>query len=406
MGDNNGTNQLDQLESGAEYGGSGLNPTLQAVLNNLDVDLNEELTRYRREKRKQGVSETPATAAEPVELGRTPTPPAANGADTAELPEVGAVNPFAETNGDRTPAQDLEASETKGTEAGSSAATPSEPKDYLESSQQLVQTLEEEERRKRASLAARRSRRSRDSLLSPLGIGSILLFLVAIGSLGYAVYNFSANQQARQSDETREDRVGQLLDSTADSGPSEAIEAQPSEVTPDLASREFVDLDLQRLGTLESESEAAPSPVATPTATPSPTPAAATSPPRESAGNGSEGLGDLSSTLIPPAAESPSPGSGNGSSTATPTPVATASPTPAPSSTVSAASFPDFYYVLMEYKNDESLFKAREVVPDAYVREFPIGVRIQVAAFEDEASAKVMVEQMKEQGLAAQMYTP
>jgi hypothetical protein len=73
---------------------------------------------------------------------------------------------------------------------------------------------------------------------------------------------------------------------------------------------------------------------------------------------------------------------------------------------VSAASFPDFYYVLMEYKNDESLFKAREVVPDAYVREFPIGVRIQVAAFEDEASAKVMVEQMKEQGLAAQMYTP
>jgi hypothetical protein len=233
--------------------------------------------------------------------------------------------------------------------------------------------------------------------LSPLGVGSILLFLVAIGSLGYAVYNFSANQQARQSDETREDRVGQLLDSTADSGSSEAIEAQPSDVTPDLASREFVDLDLQRLGTLESESETAPSPVASPTAAPSPTPVA-TSPPRESAGNGSEGLGDLSSTLIPPAAESPGPGSGNGSSSAT--------PTPAPSSTVSAASFPDFYYVLMEYKNDESLFKAREVVPDAYVREFPIGVRIQVAAFEDEASAKVMVEQMKEQGLAAQMYTP
>jgi hypothetical protein len=397
MGDNNGTNQLDEFESGAEYGGSGLNPTLQAVLNNLDIDLNEELTRYRREKRKQGASETTATAAEPIELGRAPAPPAANGADSAELPEVGAVNPFAETNGDRTPAHDLEAPETKGTEAGSSAAAPSEPKDYLESSQQLVQTLEEEERRKRASLAARRSRRSRDSLLSPLGVGSILLFLVAIGSLGYAVYNFSANQQARQSDETREDRVGQLLDSTADSGSSEAIEAQPSDVTPDLASREFVDLDLQRLGTLESESETAPSPVASPTAAPSPTPVA-TSPPRESAGNGSEGLGDLSSTLIPPAAESPGPGSGNGSSSAT--------PTPAPSSTVSAASFPDFYYVLMEYKNDESLFKAREVVPDAYVREFPIGVRIQVAAFEDEASAKVMVEQMKEQGLAAQMYTP
>jgi hypothetical protein len=60
----------------------------------------------------------------------------------------------------------------------------------------------------------------------------------------------------------------------------------------------------------------------------------------------------------------------------------------------------------MDYQNDESLWKAREVVPDAYLREYPIGVKIQVAAFEDQASAQAMVEQMKQQGITGQIYKP
>ncbi len=73
---------------------------------------------------------------------------------------------------------------------------------------------------------------------------------------------------------------------------------------------------------------------------------------------------------------------------------------------MSPASFPGFYYVVMDYQNDESLWKAREVVPDAYLREYPIGVKIQVAAFEDQASAQAMVEQMKKQGITGQIYKP
>ena len=61
--------------------------------------------------------------------------------------------------------------------------TPKHPDDYLESSEALLRSLTEEQ------LETRKPSNSSDSLLSPLGIGSILLLLVASLTLGYVVFN-------------------------------------------------------------------------------------------------------------------------------------------------------------------------------------------------------------------------
>ncbi|MEH2244500.1 hypothetical protein [Nostoc sp.] len=61
--------------------------------------------------------------------------------------------------------------------------TPKHPDDYLESSEALLRSLTEEQ------LQTKKPSNSSDSLLSPLGIGSMLLLLVASLTLGYVVFN-------------------------------------------------------------------------------------------------------------------------------------------------------------------------------------------------------------------------
>lgn len=62
------------------------------------------------------------------------------------------------------------------------------------------------------------------------------------------------------------------------------------------------------------------------------------------------------------------------------------------------------YYVLADY-SDSSLETARQLVPDAYVREFPEqGTRIQLGAFSEKQKAKQLVEQLRQQGISAGIY--
>jgi cell division septation protein DedD len=60
----------------------------------------------------------------------------------------------------------------------------------------------------------------------------------------------------------------------------------------------------------------------------------------------------------------------------------------------------------MDYSDPISLEKAQQVVADAYLRQFPAGVRIQLGAFNDAATAKTLVEQLQRQGLSAKVYRP
>jgi serine/threonine-protein kinase len=62
--------------------------------------------------------------------------------------------------------------------------------------------------------------------------------------------------------------------------------------------------------------------------------------------------------------------------------------------------------VLVNYSSDRDLAQAKKVVPDAYVEKFPQGARIQMGAFKRESQAKTLVEQLKQQGVTASIYSP
>ena len=87
-------------------------------------------------------------------------------------------------------------------------------------------------------------------------------------------------------------------------------------------------------------------------------------------------------------------------------------PQPAPAPVESAPAAPDSspavsqtpvssYYVVSDYTGE-----AREVVDDAYVRNFDVGARIQLGAFSSEEGAAALTEELNNQGIEAQIYEP
>lgn len=437
---------------------TGLKPALAAVLESLDVKLESELTRYRRQKRGDavepsysgnGLTSPQKTAVDLITLSPNNTPPQQS--PSLEVPRAQtlkfeALKPMPGTDGEQTPSAAVNGSQnqpliipaiaTSGDNGnGSSAANPGttngtglstespgaivgptqgtdpkNPNEYLDSSEKLVSSLDRDNAKKLDELRARRKTRSQNSLKSPLGIGSILLFVAASATLVYVVTQMGEGENPGT--RTQANRGGNGNSQVSE--PTSTNEAP--KITPDLTNSQFKPLDLGNLGTLEEkppvpvpvpnpqESVPAEAGAIAPTVTPNPAPGtpAPTDP----------GLSNLTTDYLAgsaqPTGTQPATGTAptvtpNGG-TATPAPATPA--TPAPTTGVSPASFPGFYYVVMDYQNDESLWKAREVVPDAYLREYPIGVKIQVAAFEDQASAQAMLEQMKKQGITGQIYKP
>jgi hypothetical protein len=65
-----------------------------------------------------------------------------------------------------------------------------------------------------------------------------------------------------------------------------------------------------------------------------------------------------------------------------------------------------FYYVVTDYTDEKSLQQARTAVPDAYVRNFSKGVKIQMGALNDAASAELLVKELQAKGVKPQYYQP
>jgi cell division protein FtsN len=63
-----------------------------------------------------------------------------------------------------------------------------------------------------------------------------------------------------------------------------------------------------------------------------------------------------------------------------------------------------FYYVVTDYQNEQSLLAAQKVVPEAFVWQFPHGVKVQLAAFEVRAQAEQFVADLKAKGIDARVY--
>ena len=470
-----------------------INPVLQAALSSLDVQLEDELARYRRQRSGRPVMslrglgrhqtrkpielisvERVSTPTQPPALGMSTAPPIMfplamvkpipEGIPTQESdrdqttqtgqwetasaamsePTSGGVVPFpANTTDNNLTAEEPVTNSLNRPEESADgrgdlvtvSATQTPPEDYLESSEKLLRSLAEEEK------SAPPRKRFTDKLLTPLGVGSILLLLLSSATIAYLITN-RATIAALGFDLLFASKTPTTAQRSTETPVAKGVPAKDSPVVngPDLASDEFVDLNLNTLSHLEGNSKPSPSP--SPAQVPSlpalpDSGAIGTAPavvpnsalPRRSS--------DLSSVLLPPApqpgvvpstaapqvAPLPStaastqrantPSSASTKSNSKPSPKSAkptvtkkpqASPPPEQVAASSTGKLNGYYYVLVNSTSESALEKARTIVPDAYVENFPKGSRIQMGVFKTESEAKTLIEELQRQGISASLY--
>lgn len=288
-----------------------INPVLQAALGSLDVQLEEELARYRRQragrpvmspsglgrhqlrkpielisvdkgaKRTQppalGMSTAPKIEFPLVMVNQTPTAAPTDEANRLPIAQTGQQEPSSSTPTEPTAplfalsqtnrasrdsvdgATERLAPSEKSAEGGGDlvplAATQTQPEDYLESSEKLLRSLAQEEVRDRSK------KRFTDRFLTPLGVGSILLLLLSGATLAYIFRNPSTLSALNLN------RFFASKTTTTAPKPTETTQANktPAETPPplkgpNLASEEFPEVSLDTLSHLE------PSPTPTPSA--------------------------------------------------------------------------------------------------------------------------------------------
>ncbi len=361
----------------------GLPLPLQSALNSLNVQVEQELARYRQSRR----GEIPEARSDwmkgrqPLEL--IPVPPVPKAAIPPVVAPV-AAPPVTAAPGVTSPLSD----------PVRSAPFPGEPEAIREPRTALFQT--------------------------PLGVGLFLLLGVGGIGLGIAAANpatlspilarlapywptWGTNPEVATAEgDTLEPGTEPTANTDGDS-PSRPLE-------PDLSRREFTPLDLSSLSTLPSRLSTRPIPSTLPregdladaeTETVDPTAIAPVTPVAPS------------TPVAPPAAVPPAAAPERLAATtprpATPAPTPsrpTSIPTPSNANAPSSPAPARFFYVVMDFTGDASLDQARQVVGDAYVRNFPVGARIQVGAFSSQKEATAAAERLQQQGLTVEVYQP
>jgi hypothetical protein len=527
-----GSSTLFSQTATANLAWVGLHPVLQAALDSLDIELNEELIRYRRQRYRQArqaepeqipVWQPPIVSAQTPPQSRSlqlpftrgtsvqnvmsrlqqtatldeldleddlnaqvsndgvrssvtanpvPEPPESIAPQSVELPEALAAGlsqhsttPQGTTFQPETPPTDVplaaasfDSVDPDWEELIQAAANPnpvnvvpasefestfnsddfeagfnSTAEDYLRSNEELLRSIVEES----AQQQSRQEANLLDSLLTPLGVGSMALVLLSSATLGYVIMHPSSldflwsSKPASQSDRM--------------SSGSEPFASPLIPDSPNLAADEFVDLNVNNLSTLPSHQEhRSPLPpttnsghsALTPTVAPPPTtldsapvaPNPGLESPTESAPAGiSESLPLIesapASAPIYVAPEPPIVESAN--STAPIAVLPPALPTPTDTRDPDVATAPAYqhsidssgtgatsaqsagtYYVVAPYSGDSSLQQAREAVPDAYVRNFATGASVQLGVFNNQENAQELLQQLAAEGISAEIYQP
>ncbi|MBU6230023.1 MAG: hypothetical protein KGQ93_10060 [Cyanobacteria bacterium REEB459] len=403
-----------------------LSAPLQAGLESLAVNLDEELQRYRQgvAHRRSGSrlklrpkTQTPPRLPQLPHPPLTPAPEATGPGGAGAPPQVSPPVPEAETSRQLTPY------------AGAA-------EDYLESTEALLETDPTAYITDYTFSSSPSSAAGDRPLANPLGLGALLLLLLTSAGLGYLVTSPQTITQLKHHPLLQ--RLAQVLPQATSTQPAPA--ADPSRpvasspgpglegLGPDLSAQEFGQLDLNRLSNL-------PSSLAIPASSPSqsvpdsevtatPEPKSTSLPPLAAP----QGRSDRPPTLSSPAdvttpTPPPSPRKLSRSSTpaisssshrqppkplGSPVPVQPPLP-PAPLSQaprpLSAADVPTpRYYVVANYTGDASLQAARQRVADAYLRNFARDTKIQLGAFAQRSAAQDLIKRLQSQGLTVQLY--
>ncbi|TAF08170.1 MAG: hypothetical protein EAZ77_07650 [Nostocales cyanobacterium] len=380
---------------------SGLKPALATALGSLEVQLDQELTRYRRARngvrQPKKVSTEREISSQPQqlntmtgELGKTqlsvtevktnvisPEHPTIETEDQEQINHTQLSSAPESTKTTTLPAvasksmSSIVPTKTKTAEAETLVATnntPSHPDDYLESSEALLRSLQKEQPQTKKLTG------SNDSLVSPLGIGSMLLLLLASLTLGYVVYN---PQTLPQLNLAKLFNRGSLSDSenTVVSGNTTVAESNPSPIAPieitsipkypNLAAREFPQVK-------DPNDVVGLKPKVKPTLTAIPKPITIETP---------------INPVVPPVLAIPKPKETLSGLNADIKP-----------------SADGLYYLVADNQGDGALATARKVVPDAYLSEGQKYIYLGVSKTKEEVKQKLQMLETK--GIKARVRQP
>ena len=407
-----------------------IHPTLKAALSSLDVQLEEELARYRRQRRAVPVmaasrigqaSPPPSLEVVNLYLPSSSAPaialPATEETTTKALPGGDAPNPLLNSpNSPSNPQLRAATGKTVGNEdsranalvTGDPQTSPTPPEDYLESSEQLLKSLAEEPKKSPSeSPEEQEAGGLADNLLTPLGMGSMLLLLLSSASIGYLLFNPALVQRLGLNRFFPAAPVAVSPSPIATVSPSIA----PPAISPNLANGGLENLDRSSLSNLKPSENPTRSPI--PSVPNLPRPSGAVATPGKTNPSIVSGSPDLAGQLgIPPVATPLATPPNPAAPAAKPSPSpAAARPAPSPSpASGSPATNPrrdTYFYVVAAYDGDRSLSQARAVIPEAYIAEIPNqGTQIQMGAFLVEAEAKALIQELKQKGITASVYQP
>ncbi|KZL49802.1 hypothetical protein A2T98_11120 [Nodularia spumigena CENA596] len=408
-------NQNPLIEAGTKSSKtSGLKPQLAAALASLEVPIDQELARYRRTRigvKIQNQSRLGSYISSP-----SPDLPNHPGTEAEITPTLGNNHTDIQpTYTDETPEENpvttnakldyfhlLSHSESIKTQIPQSSTNsassivpavvdadlnedlapvnehPSQPDDYLESSEALLRSLTDEEQ------SPEEPRNSNDSLLSPLGIGSMLLLLVASLCVGYVVFNphaqdWSGFNLAGLFSPDSSPNGGENTTEVVNNTPGEAEpQLTPIPKYPNLAAKEFPEVrNPNDVVGLQPKPKPTPSPMITqPPMTPD-----------------VQLLPQLQAVIpvdVPP------------SSTAKTLVEKTTTPVNGNAQITPAAD--GFYHIVMDNQGDRALSNAQKIVPDAYLS--PGETLIYLAAVKTPEAAQQRVQQLKSQGIKARIQQP
>ena len=379
-----------------------LNPTLTMALASLEIQLDQELTRYRR-TRKNTKSQTArsvesytnyqtTTLSKEIQLPAVPPVPipSENPFLTNETETIDFPQEFANLDIEETPTPpNLEKSTSSivPTKIPSpdnqtlltSNDPPQQPNDYLESSEALLRSLTAEAPQNQTP----NSPKSRDSVLSPLGIGSMLLLLLASLTLGYVVFNpknlpkfnFSSALNNNSSKTAENTQNTEIIENNSQLTSEPKI--TPIAKYPNLATQEFRQVrDPKDVVDLTPKVKPTPQIISTPVAIqPSITPISPL--PR---------LSPLPNTL----------------SKSTPLAKPTATFSPLPEDVKPSAN--GYYYIIADNQGDKALTAAKQVVPDAYLS--PNKKFIYLGALKTKDEIKRRLQQLEAKGIKGRLQQP
>lgn len=428
-----------------------LQPSLRHALNSLSVQLDQELARYRYARRGEAPT-APTPQFRPRRRNLDLISVSARHSDGPSHPQPGTPPPLppnpriqrepaahaaTEAASDRQAAATPPLLNAAGApqpiappsqDVVSTAAIAANPDGYMPSSEALLESLEALAGEGVAAPPEPSPAPWRARLSTPLGLGSLLLLLVASAGFGFVMVNPTAVQHLVN----RESAAEPESPSDGDTSEASAILSEEGtllgrqvprgrsplgELSPDLSQQEFVALNRSTLSTLPVESPslnattppgstpgdpAAPassqptptSPLAGAQVVPAPSPTPLAVAPRPTP-----------NPVTPPRPAAPAAPAQPAPQAPRPQPAAPSSAAPAtPSGSSSSAPSRTTYYVVADYTGDPSLNEARTVVSDAYVRNFEIGARIQLGAFESQATANEFINDLAGQGINAQVY--